>query len=196
MKAGAFLAPSVARVHGFHAVHQILFNPSGGALPLNHVLAVAYVYRPGKAVETEATPVPQLEGEYAGGCTDFKHHGSRTRTVYSSGRNQEVVMLLRRPLVHIARGVKRFARFLRMLESIYHFDGIYILTQSEKHGGTLRFGIQKIIAFVLGIVYSESIADILCGGMHLQAQIAALHGVEKVETYGEILAETRLHRSA
>ena len=51
-------------------------------------------------------------------------------------------------------------------------------------------GIEHIIAFVLGVGQAELLLNVTGQGVYLQRQVAAGHGIEKVETDGEFCAET------
>ena len=155
--------------------------------------SVTYVYWARTAVESHSAPVVELECEDAGRSAYLKHHCACSRAVYGAVGYQKVVVLLGFPLVDVAFHIKFAARPLRLIKCGYHFFAVNTGLQAEIHM-RIFFGIEQIVALILCIIYAECVAYILCGGVNLQAQIAALHSVEKVESYRKILSKSRFHR--
>ena len=103
-------------------------------------------------------------------------------------------MFLSRPLIYIFICIKSFSCLLRFIQSINHFIRIYTCLQAEEYSSTF-FCIQQIVTFVLSIVDTECITDILCSRMYLQTQVASLHRIEEVETDREVLTKASFYRS-
>src|ERR1035437_4238575 len=102
MQAGLFFAPSVAGSDLGDAVDQVLFDPASGAVPLGVGQAVRQMDGARLAVQAQAAPIPELEGEDVGGGADFQHHGISSRTMDGAGGDKEMVMLLGWPLVGVS----------------------------------------------------------------------------------------------
>jgi hypothetical protein len=92
-------------------------------------------------------------------------------------------------------GLKIALTLLRSFEIRHHGLGVHSIPETQVYHGTL-FGVHEIIALILGVVHAEFFLNVLGKGMHLQAQIAAVHGVEKVETDGKLVAKAGVHRIA
>ena len=137
-------------------------------------------------------PVPQLEGEDVGRGADFQHHGIGPGTMDGAGGDEEMVVLLGRPLVDILVRGKCGPAVLRLLQVARHGGGIDPFPQAEIDGRP-GSGVQQVIALVLRVVHSEMVLDILGERMNLERKIAAAHGVQKVEPDGKLVAEPRMH---
>ena len=193
MQSGALLTPSVALCHRHHLMHQTRLGIVGIALPLYHVAAMLDIDGTRTTIKTQTSPVPQLESEDAGRSADLKHHRTGPRAVDSTCRNEEVVVLGGWPLVDKAQGIEVAARLLGSLQCRHHLLRVHSRFEAEEYGGSL-FGIKQIVALVLSVNHAKRIADILRGGVFLQAEVAATHRVEEVETDGEVYAEACLYR--
>ena len=60
----------------------------------------------------------------------------------------------------------------------------------------IRPGVEQVVALVLRVVHPEVLLDVLGQRMDLERQVAAAHGVEKIEADRELVAEPRVHRLA
>ena len=105
-----------------------------------------------------------------------------------------MIVLFRRPAIDEPLRLKRLARRLRLIESGDHLVGIHARTQTQEHG-CARLGIEQIITLVLRIIDTESITDILCRRVNLQAQVATTDRIKEIETDREILPKARFHWS-
>ena len=105
-----------------------------------------------------------------------------------------MVVLFGRPFVYIFLGIESSARLLRLIQGGNHFIGIYPVFQAQVDGSPFT-RIEQVVAFVLRIIDTERITDILRRGMHLQTQVAPSHRIEEVETDREVLPEACFHRS-
>jgi hypothetical protein len=70
-----------------------------------------------------------------------------------------------------------------------HLATIDAGTQTEIDG-SVRGGVEQVVAFILRVGHSEFVLDVLGERMNLEREVAALHGVQKVEADGEFVAET------
>src|SRR5674476_318729 len=86
------------------------------------------------AVQAQAAPIPELEGEDVGGGADFQHHGISPRTMDGAGGDKEMVMLLGRPLVGVWARRERGAAALRALQVSGHGGSISPIPQPEING--------------------------------------------------------------
>ena len=154
-----------------------------------------YVDGPRFAVEAKPAPVPELEGENIGGGADFEHHAVRARAMDGAGGDEKMVVPAGGPGHNITVGLKIALTPLGGLEIRHHGPGVHSVPEAQVYHGTL-FGVHEIIALVLGVVHAEFFLDVLGEGMHLQAQVAAVDGVEKVETDGKLVAKAGVHRIA
>ena len=99
-----------------------------------------------------------------------------------------MIMLAGRPRIYVRLGRKCRTARLRRVKAVSHGARIDSLAQSQKHFGVWR-SIEQVVAFILRVWHSEMLADVAAQRMHLERQVASLHGVEEVETYRELGAE-------
>ena len=92
-----------------------------------------------------------------------------------------MIMLFHRNLIHIFFRRKCNLTFFRFSQIIRHLFTIHIFLQPQINISVL-IRIQKIIAFILGIMHAEGILDIFCQRMYLQGQVTAAHGIQKIKT--------------
>jgi hypothetical protein len=102
--------------------------------------------------------------------------------------DEVMIVLLGRNLVYIFLGIEADFTPLGSPEVFYHLPLVYILLQAQIYHSIVS-GIQQVIAFILCIMESELTMGKLIGRMNLQAQVTASHGIQEVETDGEILTE-------
>ena len=105
-----------------------------------------------------------------------------------AGGDQEVVVLAGRPHIHILFGGERAAARLCGAKIGSHSLRIDALAQS-KVDGCIGSRIEHVVAFVLRVGQAELLADIAGEGMDLEGEVAAFHGIEKIEADGEFGAE-------
>ena len=80
--------------------------------------------------------------------------------------NQEVIVFLHRPCLHILVNVERTTFVLRHLQLFDHMRWIYVFFETKIDHCT-RLRVHHVIAFVLGIVNAKRIAYVFGCGMHL-----------------------------
>ena len=188
MQAGAFFAPAFSRGYGHLLVDKMFAHPLGGAVPLDVLEAMLQIDRTRAAIQAQAPPIPQLEGEDVGRCANLQDHAVTARAVDGPGGNKKVIMLAGRPHIHIRLGGESRSTCLRGVQVGGHRLRVDPLAQAQEHG-RVRRGVQHVVAFILRVRHPELLVDITRQGMHLQRKIAALHGVEKVKTDGKFRAE-------
>ena len=105
-----------------------------------------------------------------------------------------MIVFFRRPLIHKLLCIELTTCILRLFQCRNHLFRAHSTFQTKIHR-SIRFRIEQIVTLILSIIYAECISYILSGRMHLQTQIATTHGIEKIETYGEILSEPGFDRS-
>src|SRR4051794_31749337 len=110
-----------------------------------------------------------------------------------SGRDQEMIMRLRRKTSHEFFVAKAAVTALRGCERRLHRSSVSACFASQIDLRA-RLGVEHIVTLILGVVQTEVLLNIASQGMYLQRQIAAGHGVEHVETDGEFRAEAPIHR--
>src|SRR5258708_46615 len=90
MQAGALLPPTFAFRDNLFLVHEMFAHPLGLPVPLNVVQPVIDVNRPRLTVESQSSPVPELERENVWSRADLQHQAVTARAVHSTGWDQEV----------------------------------------------------------------------------------------------------------
>ena len=99
-----------------------------------------------------------------------------------------MIVLLRRPRVHVPLGGKRRSACLRRFEIHPHLRRINSRLQPQVYH-CIRLRIQEVVALVLRIRHAEVLGNVRAQGMNLQRKIAALHCIQKIEPDGELRAE-------
>jgi len=94
--------------------------------------------------------------------------------------------------VHIFVGIEHGTAVLRLPQVSDHLILVDTRLQSQVYRGIL-LRINQIVTLILRIVHAELLTDELCGGVHLHAQVTSAHGIEQVETNGEVLSKACLH---
>ena len=169
-------------------VRDFCFHEGRCTFPLDDVLASLYIDGTRFAVESESSPVPQLEGEDAGRRADFEHHAVCARAMNRACRDEVVVVLLRRQLVDVFLCVEKDFAPLCSSQVLNHLHLVHALLQAQKDHRIFAC-IKQIVALILRVGKAELLLRELVSGMNLQAEVAALHRVEEVEADGETLAE-------
>src|SRR6266496_6321778 len=100
------------------------------------------------AIQSGASPIPQLERKDVGGRADFQDHAVRSGAVYCTGGDEKVVMLASGPPVYIFLRLKCCTIFLCVTQIADHGLSINTRLQSEVHA-CVRSRIEQVIAFVL-----------------------------------------------
>ena len=167
VESGSFLAPAIAFGYRFRSVHEVLAGPCCGAVPLDVGRAVGEVDRAGLAIEAEAVPVPQFEGENVRGGADFQNHRLRAAAVDGTRRDQEMVVLRGRKAVRVGVRGERPVPALGCGEIFQHGVPVNTILQSEIYG-CRRTGIENIITFILRVGHAEMLADVGCERMDLE----------------------------
>src|SRR5438034_687368 len=89
--------------------------------------------RPRLAIQTEPTPVPQLECEYVRCRADFENHAVLARAMDGAGRNEKVIMLPSGKSVDVVFCAERGTAFLRRPQLTHHSLAVYTgLERSEE----------------------------------------------------------------
>src|SRR5215469_9663170 len=101
VQSGAFFPPAIAAGNQFDSIDQLALYPVGLALPLNVGGPVLEMNRTRLAVESHASPVPHFKRENVGRGADFQYQRVRSGTMHGSGRNEKMIVLSSRPLVHV-----------------------------------------------------------------------------------------------
>ena len=192
MQSGPLFLDAFFVAQHFEVVGYLRLDEWRGALPLDDELAALHVDGPWLAVQAEACPVPQLEGEDAGRRADFEHHAVVTGTMDGAGRDEVVVVFLGWQFVDVLLGVEQNLAPLSSPQVLYHLHLVDAFFQAEIDHRVLA-SIKQIVALVLRVGQTELLLCELVGGMYLEAEVAALHGVEEVEADGETLAEAMPH---
>ena len=106
--------------------------------------------------------------------------------------NQEVVVLLRRPAVHVA--LVREAEAARPARGAGRGPSPRGSTPSRtpRYTQAPSPGVEQVVALVLRVVHPEAVLDVLGQRVHLQREVAAAHRVEEVEADRELVAEARV----
>src|ERR1700757_4030272 len=94
-------------------------------------------------------------------------------------RDQEMVVLLGRELVHIRLSPEGMAICLSRLQLPYHGVAIYMALSAEIDASILA-GIQKVVTLVLGVLYPEFFPDVFRFRVNLQREVSAAHGIEEI----------------
>ena len=177
------------RANRFDAIDERAAHPFGRSIPLDVGHTVLEMDGPGLSIEAEAAPVPQLEGEDVGRGADFEHHAVFAGAMNGARRNQEMIVLAGGETVDVFLGgeieIRRFARARRSRSIAVAIDAFL---QAQIDAGAF-FGVEHVVALVLGVIHAEVFADIGREGMHLKREVAAAHGVEEVEADGKLRAE-------
>ena len=95
-----------------------------------------------------AVPVPQLESERVRRRPDLEHDAVPARAVHGAGRDQEVVVPLRRPAAHVQLVGEARAALLRAPQLLQHRLAVDPLAQTQIHAGA-GGGLQQVVAPVL-----------------------------------------------
>src|SRR5277367_6135227 len=106
-------------------------------------------------------------------------------------RDQEMVVLLCRELIHERFDFEGVAICLSRLQCSYHGISIYMAFGAEIDASIFA-SIQKVITLILGVAHSEFVPDVLRLRVNLQREIAAAHGIQQIETNGEFSTEPRI----
>ena len=192
MQSGAFLLDAVLLLENLEVVGYLALDERRGALPLDDELAALHVDGARFAVQAEACPVPQLEGEDAGRRTYLEHHAVVPGTMNGACRDEVVVVLLGWQLVDVLLCIEQYLAPLGSTQVFYHLHLVDAFLQAEIDHRILA-RIKQIVALVLCVRQTELLLGELIGGVYLQAEVAALHRVEEVEADGETLAEAVPH---
>src|SRR5579871_4565596 len=110
-------------------------------------------------------------------------------------RDQEMIVLPGRELVYIRLSPERVAMCLGCLQFPYHGIAIYVVLDAEIDASILA-GIQKVIAFVLGVLHPELVPDILRFRVNLQREVSAAHGIEEIKANGEFSSKPSVNTLA
>ena len=103
-----------------------------------------------------------------------------------------VVVLLGRQLVDVLLCIEQYLASLCCSQFLNHLHLVNAFFQAKIDHGIVGC-IEQIVALVLSVRQTELSLSELVSGVHLQAEVAALHGVEEVEADGETLAEAMPH---
>ena len=145
-----------------------------------------------QSVEAQTPPIPEFKSEDVGGCADFEHHAVFAGAVHGPCRDQDVVVLFDRPAFHVLFGIERSAAVLRRFQFGDHHFGLDVFPQTEINA-SIFLHIEHVIALVLCVKHAEMLADVFGQRMHLQAQVAPVHGIEEIETNGKFCAKTGIY---
>ena len=105
-----------------------------------------------------------------------------------------MVMFPDRNPVDVLFRIKTAAPGLGLFQIRCHFFGNHpFLNPQEDCRIPLLIRFQDVIAFVLRIVHAEVLLDIFRQRMNLQGKVSSLHGIQKIETDGELGTETPVH---
>src|SRR5216684_6236569 len=169
-------------------MQQILSYPFCIPIPLNVGGAVLQVSRARAAIKSGPPPIPQLESKDVWCRADFQNDAVGSRTVDSAGCDEEVVMLASRPLIYTIQRLKRCAILLRVMQLSDQSLSIDVSLQSKVHA-CVWSGVEQVIAFILRVGHPKIVDDVLLERMHLQRQIATLHGIEEIEANWKLSTE-------
>ena len=104
-----------------------------------------------------------------------------------------MIVLVGGQLVHEALCVK-LTRGLAFPEDMFELRLVNAGAEAQIHIGVGFFHrVQNVVAFVLRVVHSELVLNVLRQRMHLQAQILAVHGVQHIEADREFLAKAGVY---
>ena len=116
---------------------QIFLYPGSSTLPLDVFQPMFNMNRPRDAIQTNTPPVPQLKSKDIGSGTDLQHHGILAGAMDRPCRDQHMIMLFHRNLIHIFFRRKCNLTFFRFSQIIRHLFTIHIFFQSQVNVGVL-----------------------------------------------------------
>src|SRR5688500_5026419 len=87
--------------------------------------------RPGFSIEAQTSPIPEFESKNIRGSTDLQYNAILTGTMYGSCGNQDVVMLINRPLLNVLLGIELRSCFLRPFQFFDHVFRNDVVSQSQ-----------------------------------------------------------------
>src|SRR5690606_29825116 len=114
-------------------------------VPADHLASASNVHRTRQSIESEARPVPELEGEDIWRRTDLEHHAVGAGAMEGAGRNQEMIVLPRRKTPGKCRIVKRLSAALGFLEAGEKRVGVGSVPATQIHHG-VRARIENVVA--------------------------------------------------